>query len=629
VRRPRLLLIALLLICGRALAAPPIEYKVTLVDGRRHLVHVRIHLPPGAAERDLQMPVWNALYQVRDFAQYIVGLSCHASAGRPLRTRQLDKSTWRVSEAEQGANFEYDIIANLPGPFGAQYNQDHAFFNLAEVLMYEVDARSAPVRVSFTGLPNYWLIATPMSPVAAEEHALGPGTFSARNYDQMADSPVEIGAFAQAFLPEAGGNYRIIVDAATRDYDMNRLVQMVRTIIRTETEWMDDKPVTDYLFIFHFLHGPGGGGMEHANAAVIEMNAEGAKADPVALASLTAHEFFHLWNVKRIRPQSLEPVDYAHEQYTTALWFAEGVTNTVADLTLLRAGLMDESRWLRYLEHEIEAFERRPAHLTQSVEDSSIDAWLEKYPEYGLPQRSISYYTKGEIIGVLLDLAIRDATGGRKSLRDVFRWMNRNYAEKNRFYPDTTGVRRAVDAVTGKDFTEFFDTCVSGTSPLPYNKYLRTVGLEIQPRKGVAPYAGFTAIRNFDEPPVVAAIDENSDAMRQGLRIGDVILFINGKPLSGNLEDRVASMRVGESVKLRVSGREGQRDIKFKVGSREQQEFAIASIPTLTSEQRARRAAWLTADDQSPKDAPKGNIRAQVPDGSSQSHSTPLFGSGL
>ena len=180
----------------------------------------------------------------------------------------------------------------------------------------------------------------------------------------------------------------------------------------------------------------------------------------------------------------------------------------MADYILLRANLIDETRWLRYLEHEIGILERRPAHLTQSVEDSSVDTWLEKYPAYGLPQRSISYYNKGELIGVLLDLAVRDATEGQKSLRDVFRWMNRNYAQKHKFYPDTAGVRQAVEAVTGKDFKEFFNVCVVGAAPLPYNEYLKTVGLELKPRKAVAPYAGFVAVRNFDEPAVVAAVDD-------------------------------------------------------------------------------------------------------------------------
>jgi len=611
-RRKLLLIAVLLAVPGAALAATPIDYTVKLADARRHLVHVRIRLPEGAGERDLQMPVWNALYQVRDFAQYVISVSCHAPSGQALPLRKLDKTTWRISGAQPGADFDYDIVANLPGPFGAQYDQDHAFFNLAEILMYSVEARASPVRVSFIGLPNYWLIATPMMAAGGSEIAPGPGTFTALNYDQMADSPVEIGAFAQAFIPEGGVNYRIIVHGAVGDYDMGRLIEMVRTIVRTETAWMDDQPFTDYLFMFHFLRGPGGGGMEHANAAVIEMNAEGAKYDPAVLASITAHEFFHLWNVKRIRPQSLEPVDYTHEQYTTALWFAEGVTNTVADYTLLRANLMDETRWLRYLEREIDVFERRPAHLIQSVEDSSVDAWLEKYPDYGLPQRSISYYNKGELIGVLLDLAVRDATGGQKSLRDVFRWMNRNYAQKYKFFADTAGVRQAVEAVTGKDFKDFFRACVTGTAPLPYNEYLKTVGLELKPRKALAPYAGFIAVRNFDEPAVVVAVDDNSDALRQGLAIGDVILQVNGKPLAGGVDDRVAAMRVGESMKLRVAGRDGQRDVKFKLSGREQEEFAIVNVSTVTPDQRARRAAWLTADDQAPKDAPKGAIRAEA-----------------
>jgi len=613
-RRKFLLIAVLVLGSVAAWSAPAVDYTVKLADARRHLVHVRIHLPQGAAERDLQMPVWNALYQVRDFAQYVVSVSCHAPSGQELAVHNLDKATWRISGAQAGVDFEYDIVANLPGPFGAQYNQEHAFFNLAEILMYAVDARASPVRVSFTGLPNYWLIATPMLPASGSEGASGAGTFAARNYDQMVDSPVEIGAFAQAFVPEGGANYRIVVDAATADYDMGRLIEMVRTIVRTETAWMDDRPFSDYLFIFHFPHSPGGGGMEHANAAVIEMSAEGAKYDPLTLASLTAHEFFHLWNVKRIRPQSLEPIDYAHEQPTTALWFAEGVTNTVADYTLLRANLLDETRWLRYLAHEIGVFERRPAHLTQSVEDSSVDAWLEKYPAYGLPQRSISYYNKGELIGVLLDLAVRNATEGQKSLRDVFRWMNRNYAQKHKFYPDTAGVRQAVEAVTGKDFKEFFNICVSGTAPLPYNEYLKTVGLELKPRMALAPYAGFVSVRNFDEPPVVEAVDDNSEALRQGLAIGDVILLVNGRPLAGSVEERVATMRVGESIKLRVTGPDGQRDVKFKLGSREQEEFAIVSAPALTAAQRARRAAWLTSDDQAPREAPKGAVRAEAPE---------------
>ncbi len=185
--------------------------------------------------------------------------------------------------------------------------------------------------------------------------------------------------------------------------------------------------------------------MAHAYSTAIEVNAQVLTDNPLAFADVTAHEFFHLWNVKRIRPQSLEPVDYTKENYTNALWFSEGVTNTVEDYILLRAGLLDENQFLHRLAGQIEELEDRPAHLTQSAEESSLDAWLEKYQQYWAPQRSISYYNKGDLLGVMLDLAVRDASDDKASLREIFQWMNRNYAQMGKFFPDSDGVRQAAD----------------------------------------------------------------------------------------------------------------------------------------------------------------------------------------
>src|SRR2546430_8495655 len=168
--------------------------------------------------------------------------------------------------------------------------------------------------------------------------------------------------------------------------------------------------------------------MEHAYSTAIEVNAQVLTDNPLAFADVTAHEFFHLWNVKRIRPQSLEPVDYTKENYTPALWFSEGVDTTAAECIELRAGLLDERHFLDQLGQEITELENRPAHLTQSAEQSSLDAWLEKYPRYGLPVRSISYYNKGKLLGVLLDLAVRDASYDQASLRELFRSMDEQYA---------------------------------------------------------------------------------------------------------------------------------------------------------------------------------------------------------
>lgn len=593
----------IILIAATALyAAPPVDYYVTLVNSQQHLVHVRIHLAGTSADRDVQLPAWNALYQIRDFAQNVRSVHAHDDRNVELPVRKLDKTTWRISHAESGAEVEYDIYLDQPGPFGAQYNSAHAFFNLAQVLMYPLDARDSQMTVSFIALPQNWQVATSLESLRPGVPS-ARGIFVARNYDRLVDAPIELGTFHETSFEANGATFRIAVDADPADYNMSDLQEMVRKIVTTEMEWMDDKPFGQYLFIYHFPHGLGAGGMEHAYSTSIEASADRIKEDPVALASTTAHEFFHLWNVKRIRPATLEPIDYVHENYTRALWFSEGVTSTVADYALLRAGICDEHRFLNDLSHEIATLQKRPAHRTQSVEDSSLDTWFDKYPQYRLPDRSISYYNKGEILGVLLDLAIRDKTKGAKSLRDLLRWMNKTYAYGSRYFNDTDGVREAAASVSGADLQSFFRKYVSGLDELPYNELLQRVGLRLVEQRVVKPYAGFISVRNFDVPPVAVYVEEGSDAEKAGLVQGDTILSVNGKPLNSEFEDVLATMRPGEKLTLRVAGRKGNRKIEFPLGGREEIDYHVADLDNVTPEQRARRAAWLSSQPEKRADA--------------------------
>src|SRR5262249_48786883 len=247
----------------------------------------------------------------------------------------------------------------------------------------------------------------------------------------------------------------------------------------------------------------GGGGMEHAYSTAIDVSARVLAENALALPEVTAHEFFHLWNVKRIRPQSLEPIDYTKENYTDALWFSEGGTNTVQDYMLLRAGFLDEPQYLNRLAGEIAVLERRPARLTQSAEESSLDAWLEKYPSYELPARSISYYNKGGLLGVMLDLAMENATEGQISLRDLFHWMNENYAKKGRFFTDSEGLREAAEVVAHSDFNAFFWKYVAGREEISWDDCFRAVGLRVVRHTGTVADLGFLAVRIFDAPPIV------------------------------------------------------------------------------------------------------------------------------
>ena len=577
-----------------AIAQSPasIGYRVSLTSPEQHLVDVQIFMPEGSAQRELQLPVWNALYQIRDFAQYVNKVRAKDRSGNPLPVREVNKSRWQIQGAERGAIVEYQIYVDQPGPFNAQLNTQHAFFNLAEILMYPVDARSAAVNLHFGHVPEGWRIATPLASTSG-------GEFTAANYDRLVDSPVEIGIFHESDFDQAGGHYRVIVDAESADYDMAKIVAALRKIVTAATTWMNDRPFDTYTFIYHFPHGPAGGGMEHAFSTAIDVNAEAIKQSLDALTGVTAHEFFHLWNVKRIRPQTLEPVDYTKENYTRALWFSEGVTSTAEGTIQLRAGLLDERQYLYRLGEQITDLQRRPAHLTQSAEESSLDAWLEGYGYYHRPDRSVSYYNKGELLGVLLDLAVREGSHGRASLREVMQWMNEKYAGRDRFFNDSEGVREAAEAVSHTDLSSFFAKYVAGTEEIPWDDFVRPVGLRVEAIPNTVTDAGFTASRNFDGPMTVGDVTADSDAEHAGLRVGDVIVELQGRAVGQESREEIARLNPGDTVSVKIRSRRGSdRELKWRVGSQQEISYQLTDLDEVTPAQRARRLAWLRGEAQ-------------------------------
>ena len=578
-------------------APPGVTYTISLANPEQHLAHVQIILPAGHPARELQMPVWNALYQVRDFSQYVNWIRAKNRAGQPLVLRELDKSRWQIEGAADGAVVEYDIYLDSPGPFGAQINSHHAFLNLAQVLMYPVDARSSQLTLHFSHVPNTWRIATPL-PSADDAYV-------AENYDRLVDSPVEIGAFQETGFDESGAHFRVVIDADPADYNPEQIKASLHRLVAAAIDWMDDCPFKEYVFIYHFPRGPAGGGMEHAYATAIDLNAGTIQRSLYPLNSVSAHEFFHLWNVKRIRPRSLEPIDYTKENYTRALWFSEGVTSTVENVIQFRAGLIDERQFLSNVGQEITELQSRPAHRTQSAEESSLDAWLEGFSYYRRPERSISYYNKGELLGFLLDLTVREQSHGQASLRDVLQWMNRNYAQKGTYFDDSRGVRDAAEAVAHADFASFFQQYIAGTDEIPWNDFFRFVGLRVETVNVVLPDPGFNASRNFDGPLSVDAVAPGSDAEQQGLRPGDGILEFQGKPAPQDFSQQLSRLTPGQTIVLKVRSGRGERELKWKLGSRQEVLYQVKDLDQVTAEQRERRAAWLRGESQPASGAPR------------------------
>lgn len=427
------------------------------------MFHVTMTIPEVKDGVDVQMPAWNALYQVRNFASRVMDVRAQDAAGKPLPVGKRDLHTWHVAGSGTIV-LDYGTFWNDGGPFAAQLDSSHAFLNLAMVLFYVPNRRNEETRIEFIGVPNNWETAVAL-PSGGTTHS-----FRAASYDELVDAPVEIGRFEQFTFTAERARIRVVVHGDR--WNRAALEDKLRRIVAYQVGLMREVPFTEFLFIYHFSSG--GGGMEHANSTAISAGSDGN------VEGVSAHEFFHLWNVKRIRPQSLEPVDYTGTNLTRALWFAEGVTSTYASYTLVRSGLWSPRQFYDDVAGEISQLEARPASRWKSAEEASLDAWFEVYRQYRQPQFSISYYNKGQILGVLLDILIRDATDNRKSLDDVLRTLNADYARRGRFYDDSAGIRVAAEKVAGTSFADFFARYVAGTEVLPYEDILRRAGLRFR-----------------------------------------------------------------------------------------------------------------------------------------------------
>lgn len=541
-------------------------------------------VPDAVGSTEIQFPAWNALYQIRDFVRNVQDLTARCD-GKAVELAPVDLETWR-SPAEPCHELEvrYEVYADEESPFSAILNDGHAFINFAQVLFYLPRGRGRPDRVRFL-LPPGWRVATLL------EDSTKPGEYLAPDYDALADRPAEAGTFAESSYRERGVTYRYVVYAQPPEFDAKRLKKSLEKITAAETALMRDVPFSRYTFIFHFLP-QGGGGMEHADGTVIGFPATNLSSNWEGLESLIAHEFFHAWNVKRIRPQGLEPIDYIHGNDTRDLWFSEGVTSTYGELSLERAGLVRREALYGSLAHEIEDLERRPARHFQSVELSGRDAWLEKYPDYFRPDRSISYYNKGEILGFLLDLAIRHASDNRHSLDDLMRQLDTNFARRGRFFTDAD-LRAMVAALAGPGFNvgAFFRDDVTGTRELDYDTYLAYAGLRLTRSEEAAPDWGFTAVRAFAGPARVQSV-EGANARDAGILAGDVLLRIDGDAVTG-LPQESSGFKPGETVEIELGRGSKHVTVELKLESKSVARYRIEEIRGASRDEVTVRRGWL------------------------------------
>ncbi len=592
------LLIFILGFVPSAGAAQPILYQLDLRSPETHLVKIAMTIPDAGANTQIQIPTWNCLYQIRDFVKDVRDLRGECD-GEPADLTRVDLNTW------QGPNhscrtliFNYSAYVDVDGPFDSILDSSRSFLNLAMILFYLPNERARPVETKYK-LPGGWGLATLLEGDGGE--------FRAANYDALVDSPVEAGHFAEFSYPKnftpAGGppsetkhaTVRVIIDADPSDYSSDAILNSLKQITAEETTLMQDQPFTHYTFILHFPRDEGGtGGMEHSYGTAIAVRASSMRQNERILDNVAAHEFFHLWNVKRIRPQGLEPIDYIHGNDTRDLWLAEGVTNTYAELTLLRAGLTDRDGFYRRVARAIQFLQNRPAHSLQSVETSGREAWLEKYTDYNSPERSISYYNKGEIVGYLLDLGMRHASQNRAGLDDLMRRLNQDFAQRGRFYTLADLQTIVAQLAPGFDAGRFFHDYVQGTAELDYSTYFRYAGLQFTLQKEDRADSGFSVARNSDGQAEVDSVDTDSNAERAGLQSGDIVMLVDGQPLPAGTRATLPHWQPGQTVELQISRAGVAQTLKFQIGSRQQITAQLQEDPQATAGQLRVREGWLT-----------------------------------
>jgi predicted metalloprotease with PDZ domain len=463
--------------------APEISYTVAMPKPWTHLLEVemRVQIPANVNapnENDLIMPVWTpGRYLIHEFGRNVQDFAADAN-GRAVDWEKVNKDSWRVkTNGARQWRVTYRVYANELTVRTNELNSDHAFWNNAALLMYPDGSLNNPSTLRVIPPPG-WRVATGLPPAPTDMRS--PTVFRAENFDILYDSPVEVSNFKEIDFLISNRLHRIVIDG-DGNYDPNRMRADVQKIAEAEIAMFAVIPYHDYTFILH-LRANTYGGLEHLNSTALGFRRFNFATESgwQGFHDLVAHEFFHLWNVKRIRPDALGPFDYTKENYTRSLWVGEGITEYYGRLMVRRAGLVSDRDYLDGLARRIQNFQNIPGRLEMSAEEASFNAWIKELrPDENSVNSRISYYAKGELLGFLLDLQIRQRTQNTKSLDDVMRYLYHEFYEKNRNYTPAD-FQKACEVIAGASLEDFFAQYVRGVKELPYNEILSAAGLRLE-----------------------------------------------------------------------------------------------------------------------------------------------------
>jgi predicted metalloprotease with PDZ domain len=574
--------------------AGTMAFTVSMEQPAAHYYHVELRCDGlRGASLDFKMPVWMpGYYRIMDYSKDVVGFQATDGTGHSLAWAKTNKNTWRVQTGNAPRVIvRYDIYA-FTVFVGNNYLDDQrgyivgpgTYMNVAGMINH-------PVTVTFKPYKD-WTVATGLDPVPGQ-----PNTFSAPDFDLLYDCPTMFGNFEQLHFDVKGVPHTIVLEGIPRSISRDKIVSDFKTIVTMATELMGDIPYKHYTFL---CIGKGAGGVEHLTSAAMLSNGDGLTTSQgyEGWLGFASHEYFHTFNVKRIRPIALGPFDYDRENYTDMLWVSEGFTSYYTSLILERAGLTTKDQYLNGLSTGMARLENGSGHRFQSVAQSSIDTWTSGGRGGGngdenAVNTTISYYSKGGALGPVLDLKIRHETGNQKSLDTVMRTLYKEfYQEKKRGFTDEE-FREVCERTAGTKMAEFFDDYIYSTKDVDYAKYFAYAGLKVDTelRAGPGAYLGADIAANGN---VIARVEMDSPARAAGLSAQDQILGIDGSPLGNRkMDDILKTKQPGETLKVLVARGNRFEEISVALGTKTERSFKLTPVENPGPLEAAILKDWL------------------------------------
>ena len=567
-----------------------VDYSIEWDQANTHYFKVTIEVKNvRGGKLDFRLPAWRpGRYEIQDYARNVVDFSACNGRGRPLSFRKTDKQTWRVERhGAKSVQVSYRYYAHHLDGGSSYLDAEEAYINPITLLMYLPGKEMKPVTLRVMQ-PAGWGIASAMN------YDRQTSKFHSANYHTLVDEPILISPSLRTIhFKESGARFNLVFQGRAT-LDSAKIIRDVRKIVSEEKKVFGTFPFRHYMFLYHLLPRRFGHAVEHRNATSIVLGpADFSDARFYrGFLGVTAHEFFHAWNVERIRPAAIYYPDYSRENYTGLMWFFEGVTSYYSSLAQARAGMISREQFYKNLAARFWKLERAWKVKKKSVSLSSWDSWITGYGG-APPHTQLSFYTTGQALGILLDLEIRHRTGNKKSLDDVMRYLFRHYAARNRGVPEN-GIRSAVKAVTGKDFSGFFRRYVDGNEPVSAAPFLAYAGLKLVTTADLSRPAvstGFT----LDAEGTIQDIWPGSAAEKAGLDLGDQVLALNGRRTTPeNLSRQLKPFHDGDTARIWFFHKDSLRQVTLILDGNANFGYRIELMPDPTPLQKEILKSWLS-----------------------------------